>query len=183
MTVQRIRPAAARNFPALIVVALAVAACSSGAAPSATRAPGASPAASARATPVPSAALTPVPPIGDAICDVVTEAEMTAILGGKAATPNRTKAEPDNCDWSSSDFTVHINIHEDEIGTIDALKLADRNAEELAIGEGGIWSEVSRGAYLKKGGRVLAVQIVILPAGLDRRDVAVAVATAGIARF
>ena len=182
MTVQR-----ARAVAVLILLALAVGACSSGPAASVTQRPGATGAPTARATPPASAAataaLTPLPPIGDAICDVVTEAEMFIILAGKAVAPNRTKAEPDNCDWSSPDFTVHINIHEDELGTIEALRLADRNVEELDVGEGGIYSDVSRGAYLKKGNRVLAVQIVLLPAGLNRRDVAVAIATAGLPRF
>ena len=182
MTVQR-----ARAVAVLILLALAVGACSSGPAASVTQRPGATGAPTARATPPASAAataaLTPLPPIGDPSCDWVTEAEMTAILGGKVATPNRAKAEPDNCDWTASDFTVQINIHEDEIGTINALKLADRNVEELDVGEGGIYSDVPRGAYLKKGNRVLAVQIVFLPAGLNRRDVAVAIATAGLPRF
>lgn len=185
-----------RGIAALVLLAALTGACGSGPAATSTGRPGGSAAAtappasppptagpSAAGTVAPSAAATPLPPIASASCGWITADEMTAILVGKVVRPHVSSTDPTSCSWSSSDFTVHINLHEDQVSTITALRLADRNIEELSIGEGGVFSRVSRGAYLVKGNRVLAVQVVMVPTGLEVRDVAVAVATAALPRF
>jgi len=179
------RSTVGRGISFLVAVAV-VAACSS-AAPGASTG-GVASGAQATLAPARTAAPTAAPlqtaaPVGGSgPCDWVTETEMVAIVGHDAK-PDRAKADAKKCDWKSSDFAVFINLHVDDVATLTAARLAYRDGKDVALGDEAFWAPGAFGLYVRKGNRVLAVQVVFLPSGLQRLDVATAVAAAALPRF
>jgi hypothetical protein len=176
------------------LVAVLLAACSSGgSAATGTGRQSAGPASGPTAAPtlaVPTVPATTVPATtppavggeqGVGACDWITEAELTAIL--ETTVPLNPAGEPTNCNWTATNFTILINLHEDEVTALEALKFADPKVEPVALGDEAIFSPVARGVYVRDGNRLLAVQIPTLPIGLDLKTVAVAVATVALPRF
>ena len=151
---------------ALVSAAIVALACSSVTVPTAapTGAPITTP--TTELPPTPTIELPPTPPIngpsvapGGGFCALVTEAEMSAIVGSSMSVSSNDSS---GCFYNPPSFVPTIVIRSSPDETIEIGKLITTNGRDLTIGGNRAYYGEFSGAllYIEKGGRTLVIQAV-----------------------
>ena len=153
-----------RKLVSLVGVVLFVGACSSG------TVPGVSPVVTVPPITLPSN-LPTMPDLGlptpvgglSPACQLVTQAEMTSMMGEPMAGSSSVATE---CSWSGANITPTVIIRYDTGESIAGAKLAFPGGRDLTIGgSAAYYSDTASALYIEKGGRSLVLQAVWSLAG------------------
>jgi hypothetical protein len=182
---------------AILGLALAVAACSSGGSPAASSGTSAAASATSAASTDTGSSDTAEPTPGTALtaCQLVTPEDIETVLALASGTVSEgtlqqqpTVLDPatNECayrDDSWGGLIVHVTPT-DGVNTYDALVTAfGDDAETIAVGDGALWFENNDRGYFLKGSVLVLLQLTFLADGTPFRDPTVAIGQAAIAKI
>jgi hypothetical protein len=169
----------------LLVLSIAVTACSSSS-PSENGGPSATP---------PAVAADATPGTDLTACELVSGSDIEAALELDEGTAGDGEPRPlapgddpaaSECEWSISDWgglTVNVSPTTGAAAFAQASETIGDRGEALDIGDGSLWvDDIGRG-YFDKGPVLILVQFLVLYGGRDKRAATIALGTAAINRL